>query len=71
MQVSDEIKNQPAHVRMAEFYKLWKMHRQSDDFKPTQENADLLAALCGVTAPRVNDPEDDGPSFGTWTNSRS
>jgi hypothetical protein len=71
MQISDEIKNQPVHVRMAEFYKLWKLHRQSGDFKVTQENADLIANLCNVPAPRVNEPDNDDPALGTWNADRS
>jgi hypothetical protein len=50
---TDDIANQPEHVRMAEFYKLWEAHKRAGQFEVSQEAADRLAALCHVTAPKL------------------
>lgn len=67
MRISADIKNQPVHVRMAEYFKLWEQLKRAGDFHVSQENADLLASLCGVPAPcvRTEDDDDDGLSLGT------
>lgn len=54
---SDNIKDLPEHVRMGEFYKLWEAHKRAGNFPVTQEEADRLAALCNVTAPRIKKPQ--------------
>jgi hypothetical protein len=61
--VSDDLKNQPEHVRMGEFYKLWEAHKRAGDFEVSQKSADRLAAMCNVKAPKVED--DDGPRGGS------
>ena len=50
---SNDIKDQPEHVRMAEFYKLWEAHKRAGNFEVSQDSADRLAALCHVTAPKL------------------
>lgn len=50
---TNDLKDQPEHVRMAEFYKLWDAHKRAGNFDVSQEAADNLAALCSVTAPKV------------------
>ncbi len=54
--VTNDLKNQPEHVRMAEFYKLWDAHKRAGNFDVSQESADRLAALCHVAAPKVKRP---------------